>query len=215
VEKHELPHRSRIYSDFSGLYDHVFTRVFARRIHGVIQGLRIPPGARVLEVGIGTGLSLDAYPSYCRVVGIDLSSEMLDHARAKMEPKRHAHIELRQMDALQMSFPDESFDFVMAFHVVTVVPDPQRLVEEMARVCKRDGQVVIINHFSSRRKVIRGVVNLVDPLTRRLGWSTKLSLDDAINGSPLSLESRYKTSPWSLFTVVEARKGEPLSAARY
>jgi phosphatidylethanolamine/phosphatidyl-N-methylethanolamine N-methyltransferase len=132
-----------------------------------------------------------------------------------MDPKRHAHIELRQMDALHMGFPDESFDFVMAFHVVTVVPDPQKLVEEMARVCKRDGQVVIINHFSSPRKVIRKVVNLVDPLTRRLGWSTRLSLDDAINGSPLALESRYKTSPWSLFTVVEARKSDAASATAH
>ena len=83
-----------------------------------------------------------------------------------------------------------------------------KLIEEMARVCKPEGQVVIINHFSSPRKVIRKVVNLVDPLTRRLGWSTRLSLDDAINGAPLSLKSRYKTSPWSLFTVVEARKHE-------
>lgn len=215
LDKHELPHRSRIYSDLSGLYDHVFTRVFARRIHAVIQGLRIPAGARVLEVGIGTGLSLDAYPPHCRVLGIDLSAEMLDHAQAKMDPKRHRHIELRQMDALHMTFPDESFDFVMAFHVVTVVPDPQKLVEEMARVCKRDGQVVIINHFSSPRKVIRRVVNLVDPLTRKLGWSTRLSLDDAINGSPLALESRYKTSPWSLFTVVEARKSESSASVRH
>ena len=208
MEHHKLPHRSRIYSDLSGLYDHVFTRVFSRRIHEVVQRLRIQPGDRVLEVGIGTGLSLDAYPPHCRVVGIDLSSEMLDHARAKMDPRRHGHIELRQMDALHMDFPDDSFDFVTAFHVVTVVPDPQKLIEEMARVCKPEGQVVIINHFSSPRKVIRKVVNLVDPLTRRLGWSTRLSLDDAINGAPLSLKSRYKTSPWSLFTVVEARKHE-------
>jgi phosphatidylethanolamine/phosphatidyl-N-methylethanolamine N-methyltransferase len=208
VEQQSLPHRSRIYSDFAGLYDHVFTRVFSKRIHEVVRRLGIRPGARVLEVGIGTGLSLDAYPRHCHVVGIDLSMEMLDHARGKMSPLRHGHIELRQMDALHMDFPDDSFDFVTAFHVVTVVPNPQRLVEEMARVCKPDGQVVIINHFSSPRKVIRKVVNLVDPLTRRLGWSTRLSLDDAINGTPLSLESRYKTSPWSLFTVVEARKHE-------
>ena len=208
MEQQSLPHRSRIYSDLSGIYDHVFTRVFAKRIHEVVRRLGIRPGARVLEVGIGTGLSLDAYPRHCRVVGIDLSMEMLDHARSKMNAARHGHIELRQMDAMRMDFPDDTFDFVTAFHVVTVVPNPQRLIEEMARVCKPDGQVVIINHFSSPRKVIRKVVNLVDPLTRRLGWSTRLSLDDAINGTPLSLESRYKTSPWSLFTVVEARKHE-------
>jgi phosphatidylethanolamine/phosphatidyl-N-methylethanolamine N-methyltransferase len=208
VTDRELPHRSRIYSDLSGLYDHVFTRVFARRIHAVVSRLKIPPGSRVLEVGIGTGLSLDAYPPHCRVTGIDLSEEMLRHAAAKMDPRRHGHIELRQMDAMRMDYADETFDYVMAFHVVTVVPSPHRLVDEMARVCKREGQVVIINHFSSPRPVIRKVVNLVDPLTRRLGWSTRLSLDDAINGAPLALESRYKTSPWSLFTVVEARKSE-------
>jgi len=212
VEQRSLPHRSRIYSDFAGLYDHVFTRVFAKRIHESVRRLHIRPGARVLEVGIGTGLSLGAYPAHCQVVGIDLSMEMLDHAREKMTPAQHRHIELRQMDALHMDFPDDAFDFVTAFHVVTVVPNPQRLIEEMARVCKSEGQVLIINHFSSPRKVIRKVVNLVDPLTRRLGWSTRLSLDDAINGSPLSLESRYKTSPWSLFTVVEARKHEAEAA---
>jgi phosphatidylethanolamine/phosphatidyl-N-methylethanolamine N-methyltransferase len=202
----ELPHRSRLYSDLSGVYDHVFDRVFTRRIHSVVSRLGIPPGARVLEVGVGTGLSLDAYPSHCQVTGIDLSREMLDRAERKRDPLRHAHVELRQMDAMEMSFAADHFDFVTAFHVVTVVPDPSRLVEEMTRVCKPEGQVVIINHFASPRRAIRGVVNLVDPVTRRLGWSTRLSLDEVMNGSALNLESRYKTSPWSLFTVVEARK---------
>jgi len=206
VAQRELPHRSRIYSDMSGVYDHVFDRVFTRRIHNVVSRLGIPPGARVLEVGIGTGLSLDAYPPHCQVTGIDLSPEMLDRCERKRDPVRHRHIRLMQMNAMKMSFPSDHFDFVTAFHVVTVVPDPAMLVEEMTRVCKTDAQVVIINHFSSPRRMIRGVVNLVDPLTRKLGWSTRLSLDDVMNGAELNLESRYKTSPWSLFTVVEARK---------
>ena len=209
METLSSPHRSRIYSDLAGLYDHVFTRVFARRIDQVVRRLGIPPGARILEVGIGTGLSLNAYPPHCHVTGIDISREMLDHAEQKKDPIRHRHIELVQMDAMHLAFPDDAFDFVTAFHVVTVVPDPQRLVDEMTRVCKPDGQVVIINHFSSRRRVIRGVVNMVDPLTRKLGWSTKLSLDDVMTGSRLALENRYKTSPWSLFTIVEARKYAP------
>ena len=208
VDENSLPHRSRIYSDLSGLYDHVFTRVFARRIDAVVRGLRIPPGARVLEVGIGTGLSLDAYPRHCEVVGIDLSQEMLDHADSKRDPVRHAHIKLRQMDAMTMDVADDAFDFVTAFHVVTVVPNPAKLVEEMTRVCKPDGQLVIINHFASPRKMIRGFVNMVDPITRKLGWSTRLSLDEVLQSGPLDLESRYKTSPWSLFTIVEARKRE-------
>jgi phosphatidylethanolamine/phosphatidyl-N-methylethanolamine N-methyltransferase len=200
-----LPHRSRLYSDLAGVYDHVFKGVFSRRIASVIRQLDIPPGARVLEVGVGTGLSLDAYPGHCEVTGIDLSGPMLEQARRKLDPHRHSHIQLLEMDAMAMQLPVEHFDYVTAFHVVTVVPDPQRLVAAMARACKDDGTIVMINHFSSPRKVLRGMVNLVDPLTRKLGWSTRLSLTELVDGR-LDPERVYKTSPWSLFTVVEARK---------
>ncbi len=210
--KGKVPHRSRIYSDLSGLYDHVFTRVFSRRIEYVLRNLGIRPGDRGLEVGIGTGLSLDAYPSHCRVTGIDLSAEMLEHAAKKYDPLRHSHIELRQMDGMNLEYEDATFDFVTAFHVVTVVPDPKRLVDEMTRVCKPDGKLVIINHFSSPRPAVRTVVNLMDPVTRVLGWSTRLSLEEVLDDETLSLEQRYKTSPWSLFTVVEARKAQPSTA---
>ena len=206
-----LPHRSRLYSDLAGVYDHVFKGLFSRRIAEVIRQLAMPPGSRVLEVGVGTGLSLEAYPENCEITGIDLSAEMLEQARRKLDPVRHSHIRLLQMDALAMDLPTDHFDYVMAFHVVTVVPDPQRLIAAMANVSKNTGTIVMINHFASPKKVVRGVVNLVDPLTRKLGWSTRLSLGEAIDGR-LALERSYKTSPWSLFTVVEARKlGTPLA----
>lgn len=204
----ELPHRSRIYSDLAGIYDHVFTRVFRRRIDQVVKGLRIPAGAKVLEVGIGTGLSVDAYPTHANVIGIDLSQDMLDHAAQKMDPLRHGHIRLQQGDALNLAFEDESFDFVTAFHVITVVPDPKRMLDEMVRVCRRGGRIVIINHFSSERALIRFVVDRVDPITRHLGWSTRLRLREVLDPGVLVLEKRYKTKPWSLFTIVEARKLE-------
>jgi len=202
----EQPHDSRIYSDFADFYDHVFTRVFSRRIDQVIKNLDIQPGANVLEVGIGTGLSVDAYPPHCNVVGIDLSQDMLDRAARKMDPSRHGHIHLQQGDALNLEFADDSFDFVTAFHVITVVPDPKRMLEEMVRVCRPGGRIVIINHFSSERALIRFVIDRVDPLTRHLGWSTRLRLKDLVDPGLFVLEKRYKTNPWSLFTVVEARK---------
>jgi phosphatidylethanolamine/phosphatidyl-N-methylethanolamine N-methyltransferase len=210
----ELPHHSRIYSDLAGIYDHVFTRVFRRRIDQVIKGLRIPEHAKVLEVGIGTGLSVDAYPRHADVIGIDLSQDMLDHAAQKMDPLRHGHIRLQQGDALNLAFPDESFDYVTAFHVITVVPDPKRMLDEMVRVCRPGGKIVIINHFSSERALIRFVVDRVDPITRHLGWSTKLRLRDVVDPGVLVLEKRYKTKPWSLFTIVEARKLDDESPRR-
>lgn len=206
VERKDAPHRSRIYSDLSGIYDHIFTRVFARRIEAVIGGLDLPPGTEILEVGVGTGLSLDAYRADTKVLAIDLSDDMLAHAERKRVEAGYDHIELRQMDALNLEFEDNSFDVVGGFHIITVVPDPHRLLAEMVRVCRPGGRVVIINHFSSERTLIRMLVNLIDPITRLLGWSTRLELSEVLEGSGLTLDRRYKTSPFSLFTIVEARK---------
>ncbi len=208
------PHSSKIYYDLSGLYDKIFERVFKRRIFQVVNRLNIPAGARVLEVGVGTGLSLNAYPRHAEVTCVDLSQDMLDIAAEKMTKARHGHIKLMQMDGQNLKFDTDEFDYVTAFHVVTVVPDPAKLVNELTRVCKPDGQVVIINHFRSPRPYISAIVDLADPVTRRLGWSTRLSLDKAMEGQSLALQQSYKTSPWSLFTVVEARKFAEAAAAR-
>jgi phosphatidylethanolamine/phosphatidyl-N-methylethanolamine N-methyltransferase len=206
------PHRSKIYAEFSHLYDKIFTRVFFPRIQRVISSLNIEPGARVLEVGVGTGLSLSAYPPHCEVVGIDLAQDMLDQAAEKIREQGWSHISLRQMDALNLSFPDDSFDYVMAFHVVSVVPDAARLLDEARRVLRPNGTLVVINHFRSERPLIGSLVDLADPLTRKLGWRTTLRLDDMFDGNAVAIEQQFKTSPRSLFTVVIARNQKQLLA---
>jgi phosphatidylethanolamine/phosphatidyl-N-methylethanolamine N-methyltransferase len=206
------PHESKIYSEFSRFYDKIFHRIFFPRIARVIGSLRIPPGARVLEVGVGTGLSLSAYPTHCDVVGVDLAQDMLDRAALKVDAHGWRHITLQRMDALNLEFPDDSFDFVTAYHVVSVVPDAARMMDEMRRVCRPGGTLVIINHFRTERRIIGPLVEILDPLTRKLGWSTKLKLVDVFDGVPLAIEQRYKTSPRSLFTVVVARNQSELAA---
>ncbi len=206
------PHQSKIYSDFSHLYDKIFQRVFFPRIAQVIESLQIPPGSRVLELGVGTGLSLGAYPAHCEVVGIDLAQDMLDQAAAKVRQCGWRHVSLRQMDALNLSFPDDAFDYVMAFHVVSVVPDPGRMMQEAHRVCRNGGRIVIINHFRSPRPMIGSLVDLADPITRKLGWRTTLRLDEVCEGAGLVVEQKYKTSRRSLFTVVIARNQKELAA---
>jgi phosphatidylethanolamine/phosphatidyl-N-methylethanolamine N-methyltransferase len=206
------PHRSKIYAEFSHLYDKIFTRVFFPRIQRVIRSLNIEPGAKVLEVGVGTGLSLSAYPTHCDVVGIDLAQDMLDKAAEKTREQGWRHITLRQMDALNLSFPDDSFDYVMAFHVVSVVPDATRLLDEARRVLRANGTLVVINHFRSERPLIGSLVDLADPLTRKLGWRTTLRLVDMFDGASVAIEQQFKTSPRSLFTVVIARNQKPLLA---
>ncbi len=198
------PHESKIYSRFSHFYDRIFTPLFTERITNAVQALNIRPGAKVLEVGVGTGLSLPAYPAHCEVTGIDLAPDMLERAREKALSKGWHHIKLRQMDALNLDFPDNAFDYVTSFHVISVVPDPVRMMNEIHRVCKPEGKVVIINHFRTTKPVLGPIVGALDPLTRRLGWSASLRLTQAFDGVPIRIEKRFKTSPLSLFTVVVA-----------
>jgi len=197
-------HESKLYYEFSRLYDHLFRPVFSSRIAKVIGSLEIPPGARVLEIGVGTGLSLAAYPFHCQVTGIDLAPEMLEWARRKAIINGWRHISLMQMDAMELCLPDDSFDYVMGFHVASVVPDPVRMMREASRVCRPGGKLVLINHFRTERKALGALVDIVDPLTRRLGWRSTLRLNDVLDGVPVAVERKFKTSPYSLFTVVIA-----------
>jgi len=206
------PHQSKIYADFSHFYDKIFERVFFPRIARVLASLKIPPGARVLELGVGTGLSLSAYPPHCSVMGIDLAQDMLDQAAEKIADSGWRNITLQQMDAQNLEFPSNSFDYVTAFHVVSVVPDAQRLMAEARRVCRPGGKLVIINHFRSERPLIGNIVDLADPLTRKLGWRTTLKLDEMLDGAPVLIEQKFKTSPRSLFTVVIARNDKEIAA---
>lgn len=208
-----LSHEGKIYYEFSHLYERVFTSVLGPRVCSTIRSLDIPAGAKVLEVGVGTGLSLAAYPANVDVVGIDLAPEMLVQAQEKVDEHGWSHIALRQMDALNMGFPDEHFDYVMAFHIVSVVPDTERLVREMLRVTKTGGTIVIINHFRSEKKWLAPLVDMLDPVTRRIGWRTTLRFDEVIQGFPMQVKQRFKTSRQSLFTVVVATKASQSSGS--
>src|SRR5436189_436011 len=200
------PHESRLYYEFSHLYDLLFRRVFYPRIARVIRSLAVEPGARVLELGVGTGLSLDAYPSHCEVTGIDLAPDMLSRAQRKIRDNGWTHLKVLEMNALDLEFPDDTFDYVMAFHVVTVVPDPVRMIAEAQRVCKPGGNIVIVNHFTSDFPLLGSLTEALDPLTRWLGWRTNVRLKPFIETTSLAVEKVYKLSKGSLYTVVLGRK---------
>ena len=199
------PHESKIYSEFSHLYEKIFSPFFEKRIHTVIKNLQISPGAKVLEVGIGTGMSMAAYPSHCEVTGVDLAADMLEKAQEKAYENGWRHFHLMEMDALNLKFPDNAFDYVLSFHVISVVPDPVRMMHEIHRVCKPGGSIVIINHFRSTKPVIGPLVGALTPITRYLGWDASLRLSEAFAGVPVHIERCFKTSPFSLFTVVVAQ----------
>lgn len=134
-------------------------------------------GGSVLEVGVGTGLSLRNYQKHLDVTGIDFSPEMLAKARRKVTEHRLTQVtSLRQMDARALDFPDASFDTVVAMYLVPVVPDPELVVAEMARVCKPGGEVLIVNHFARAEGVLARVERGFAPFADLLGWHSDFSM---------------------------------------
>ncbi|MBM4262804.1 MAG: methyltransferase domain-containing protein [Deltaproteobacteria bacterium] len=198
-------HESKLYAELAPLYDKVFGKIFYSRLQRVIEDIDIPAGAKVLEVGAGTGTSFPAYPSHCEITGIDLAPDMLARAKQKIVENEWRHINVRVMNALELDFPDNTFDYVMAFHVVTVVPDPVRMVAEAKRVCKPGGRIVIVNHFTSEFPLVGSLTQALDPLTRWLGWRTDLKLKPFIETAHLKVDKAYKLSKTSLYTVVLGR----------
>ncbi|MGH7948973.1 MAG: class I SAM-dependent methyltransferase [Candidatus Binataceae bacterium] len=200
------PHESRVYSDFARFYDPVFGRVFVDHERDVIDSLNLRPGQRVLEVGVGTGISLDSYPAYVHVVGIDPSAGMLAQAVAKAYENQLSQIELREGDALNLDFPDSSFDWVTTFHVMTVVPDPKRMMSEMVRVCKPGGRIAIVSHFASESPLLYFAAAIINPVTKRLGWTTRLRASDVLRGHDITVERDERLSRISVHKVMVARK---------
>ena len=169
------------YRRYAGFYDALFGPVLQPGWRAVIQSFGCRPGDRVLEVGVGTGLSLPMYPPEVRVTGIDISREMLDKARVRVTRRELANVDaLLEMDAEKMDFPDASFDKVVAMYVVSVVRDPARLLEELHRVCKHDGEIFIVNHFRSENRFIGAVEKALAGFSPQLGFRPDFDLREVL-----------------------------------
>ena len=174
------------YRRYAGFYDALFGPVLQPGRKAVIEALKCQPGERVLEVGVGTGLSLDLYPADVRVTGIDVSREMLDKARRRVAKRRLAHVEaLLEMDAEAMSFAAASFDKIVAMYVLPVVPNPGRLLTELHRVCKPTGEIYLVNHVRSDNPVIGAVEKGLARFSDKLGFHPDFELRDVLNGHEL------------------------------
>ena len=198
----------RVYTTYAGFYDKVFGKVFHEGRESAIRNLNVQPNERILEVGFGTGLALPMYPRHCRIVGIDLSEGMLAKAKEKAEAHRLEHVQLHRMDAGAMEFDDDSFDTVVAAYVVTAVPDYRTVVNEMIRVCRPDGRIIMLNHFSNGNKVIAAVEKVISPLTKHLGWRTDLSLNTVLEGTSLQIARKQRVNPLRFWALVECVNGK-------
>ena len=198
------PHSSPFYNNLVPAYQALWPAVAKKRIFGAVDSLAIPPAAKVLEVGVGTGLSLESYPRDASITGVDLSESMLAEARQSIEDRGWDHINVMPMNAEELEFDDATFDFVTSFHTISVVSRPEVMMSEIVRVCKPGGRILIVNHFRSDNPIIARVVDSAGNITKRLGWRTDLDLNEVLHELPLRLDHRYKPNPLSLFTVMKA-----------
>lgn len=162
---------------------------------------------RVLEVGVGTGLSLPHYAPYLKVSGVDISPEMLAKAKARVEKHDLRNVEaLREMDAAALDFPSDAFDVVVAMYVMTVVPNPDRVMQELERVCAPGGEVMIVNHFSQDHGARGWVERKMSPYADRLGWHPIFPIERVMGRPRLALIESRPLWPAGLFTLVRFRK---------
>jgi phosphatidylethanolamine/phosphatidyl-N-methylethanolamine N-methyltransferase len=183
-----VEYMERVYNTYSGVYDFLFGKVFQSGRELGPELLELFPGAKLLEVGIGTGLSLPLLPRNIEFTGIDLSQGMLDQAQKRADQLKLRRIDLQKMDATRLEFPDHSFDRVFAAYFISTVPDPVRVVHEMKRVCKPGGYLVFLNHFQSEHPMLGLMDKLWSPLCYRVGFRTDLNLRDLMDETGLKIE---------------------------
>jgi len=200
------------YRRWAGVYDAVFGGVSSFGRKRAVAAVNRLPGTRVLEVGVGTGLALPLYRGEKRVVGVDLSREMLEKARERVAQERLLHVEgLVEMDAEHMAFCDDSFDIAVAMFTASVVPDARKLFAEMSRVVRPGGQLLFVNHFAATDGPRWWVERAMAPLSRVLGWHPDFALSDLM-GTDVDVESLESCPPGGLFTLVQVRNGRAVQA---
>jgi len=202
------------YARWAPIYDLVFTtamkpgrRAGADAINALAQTREIS----LLDVGVGTGLELPMFSPHVKITGIDLSQPMLDVARKRVLREGLGNvIALQTMDAMALTFADESFDAVIAPYVLTVVPDAHRTLDEMARVVKQGGEIVLVNHIGAEKGPMAAVERWLGRRAATLGWRPEFPwsiVGEWLAKRPdLALEERRTLPPLDLFTLIRLKR---------
>ncbi len=206
----ELEQTLKTYRLFAGPYDLVFGPVFHPGRKDAVRIANDLPGQRILEVGVGTGLSLPFFRADAEVTGIDVSAEMLAKARRRVARQNLAQVKaLLEMDAENLSFADNSFDAVLALYVASVVPNPARFAAEMRRVCRPHGTIVIVNHFMSDGFVMRHVEEWLAPLAGRIGFHADFSLEKFLAAGKLTVRESRPSNLFGYWKLLRCVNDKP------
>jgi len=202
----------RTYRLFSGSYDIVFGPVFHPGRKDAVRIANDRPGQRILEVGVGTGLSLPHFRPDSRVTGIDVSAEMLAKAQRRAKRLGLDHVDsLEVMDAENLEFPDSSFDAVLALYVASVVPNPARFAAEIRRVCIPGGTIVVVNHFTSENLLLRLMEKRLGRLARHIGFHADFPFDAFKRDSRLSIREVRPSNLFGYWKLLRCVNEKPAS----
>ena len=194
------------YRRWAPVYDHTFGKVSTEGRKHAVRTLNKRTGS-VLEVGVGTGLSLGDYSKHLQITGIDLSPEMLEKARERVEEEDLTNVRgLHEMDAGDLQVPDASFDNVVAMYVMTVVPEPEKVMRELCRVTKPGGEVLLVNHFSQEEGVRGWVERRMAPFAELIGWRPVFDVSRVMVCNELKLVERQSLKPFGIFTMMRFAK---------
>ena len=198
------------YARWAPVYDLVFGAVFERGRNAAIAAAE-RVGGRILEVGVGTGISLPQYSRTSRLCGVDISEPMLRKAQERVAEFALSNVEgLWVMDAEHLSFPDESFDVVVAQYVVTTVPNPEATLDEFARVLKPGGEIVLVSRVGAEAGLRRSLEHWFAPAARKLGWRTEFSFERyatwAARANGVRLIERRAMPPLGHFSLIRFAK---------
>ncbi len=203
---------AKAYGRWAPVYDAVFGAVFEQGRHAAIAAAQ-RVGGRVLEVGVGTGLSLPYYSSDLRIYGIDISEPMLRKARQRVTEYGLDNVEaLAVMDAEHLEFPDASFDVIVAQYVITTVPNPEATLDEFARVLRPGGEIVLVSRVGAEAGLRRALEKWFAPAARKLGWRTEFSFQRyaqwAEKTRGVRLIERRAMPPFGHFSLIRFTKGD-------
>jgi phosphatidylethanolamine/phosphatidyl-N-methylethanolamine N-methyltransferase len=200
----------KAYARWAPVYDLVFGALFDRgRRAAIAAAERV--GGRILEVGVGTGISLPGYSSQNRIIGIDLSEAMLRKAQQRVADLSLTNVEkLEVMDAEHLSFPDASFDVVVANHVISTVPNPEAALDECARMLRPGGEMILLSRIGADAGVRHLIELVLQPIVRRLGWRTEFPWDRFARWTErrtdVRLIERRPTPPFGHFSLLRFEK---------
>lgn len=194
------------YRRWAPVYDQTFGMVATEGRRQAVEAINKSSG-KVLEVGVGTGLSLPDYDEHLEIVGIDLSPEMLNRARQRVEEDNLTNVTgIHEMDAGELEFEDASFDTVVAMYVMTVVPEPEKVMRELSRVTKPGGSVILVNHFSQEEGVRGWLERRMAPFAEVLGWRPVFDVSRVMVCDDLELVGSDQLKPMGIFTMMRFQK---------